>query len=124
MLDLSDYPLLAFLVFLSSCCFASGAAPKRSRRASQSRRYLVEPPIQFTEGFRCQRIKPTLPVRAHRDKFGFAQNAQMPRDTRLLNFNFCDKVVNLMLSRSERLEDLSSRGVSQNLWNKEAGGRA
>ena len=69
--------------------------------------------MQFTEGFMCQRIKPTLPVRAHRDKSGFAQNAHMPRDTRLLDSNFCDKVVYLLLSRREPLRTFRRVGSAR-----------
>lgn len=74
-----------------------------------------EPVIQLFEGFGPERIESSLAVRPHLHEPGLEQDAQMSRNTRLMNIELVDHVVDLLLSDAERLDNATPGGVGKRL---------
>src|SRR5262245_18876022 len=76
---------------------------------------LREPRVQLAERRRPERVEPSLSVRPHRDEACFVQDAQMARDSGLVDPGSGNDVVDLPLAVAQHLDDTPAGGVCQGL---------
>jgi hypothetical protein len=67
------------------------------------------------KGLRAKRVEALLAFGTDFDETRLVQYAQMPRDSRLVDLNFIDKIINRALATSKCLDDAQTHGVGQSL---------
>ena len=71
--------------------------------------------IELPEGLRPKRIETLGPIRTNLHKARLVQDAEMPRDPRLVDADGADDIVHRMLPTPQHLHDVAARGVGQGL---------
>jgi hypothetical protein len=67
------------------------------------------------KGLRAKRVEAPLAFGADFDETRLVQYAQMPRNSRLVDLDFIDEIINRVLSTSKCLDDAQTHGVGQSL---------
>src|SRR5262245_27511838 len=97
------------LSFLSSMLLpALEGGSERVEPALPQRAILIDPCIQFLEGLRSERIETPLPFRPDPDEPRLFQDAQVPRHAGLMDGHLRHEVVDRLLPREQRLDDLKA----------------
>jgi hypothetical protein len=74
-----------------------------------------DPRIELTERLRTKRIEALGPLRANLDEARFVQDAEVPRDARLVDVDRVDDIVYRLLAAPEHFYDPTPRAVGQGL---------
>lgn len=74
---------------------------------------LAEPGVDLAERLWLKRVEPTRSLRPHHDEACFGENAQMPRNTRLMDAYCSDQIVDLALAGTQRIDDAAARWVGK-----------
>jgi hypothetical protein len=76
---------------------------------------LREPFIQLAEAFRFERIETPLPIRPHRDKAGFQEDAQVAGNAGLVDPDILYDVVDLPFALPQGFDNAAASRVGENL---------
>jgi len=71
-----------------------------------------EPSIKLAEPLRAERVEAPYPFRPDLYEARFMKDAQVPRNTRLVNGHSGDNVVHRLLASLEGFDDKATRGIS------------
>ncbi len=76
---------------------------------------LSEPGVEVAEWVRPERVQTALPIPPHRYEPCFVKNAQVTRDTGLVDPRLLDEVADLRFTAQEYFDDAAASGVRQSL---------
>src|SRR5262249_30445406 len=74
-----------------------------------------DPLVELAEGRCAQRVEAFRPFGTHLNEACVMQDAQVPRNARLVNGDALDDVVHRVLAAAQRLDDPAARGVRERL---------
>jgi hypothetical protein len=82
-----------------------------------------DPGVEFAERFRTKRIKALLPVSADANETLFVQDAEMSRNSGLVDADSIDNSIDRIFTAPKRLDDAKARGIGQSLKDGRIHGR-
>src|SRR5258708_26419244 len=75
----------------------------------------ADPCVELAEGLRAKRVEALLSFGTDPDEARLLQDAQVSRNSRLLNLDFFDQFIDRVLAMSQGLDDTKPHGVGKSL---------